>query len=110
LALDYRSLLVDHLDLVERLIHYVAQRHHLPPAEIDDFASLVRYRLIERDFAILRKFEGRSAIATYLTTVIERIYLDFGNARWGKWRASAAARRLGDVAMRLEEQVVRDGV
>jgi RNA polymerase sigma factor (sigma-70 family) len=107
---DYQALLVEHLDLVDRLIRYVAQRHHLAAADIDDFASLVRYKLVDRDFAVLRKFEGRSAISTYLTTVIERIYLDFCNTRWGKWRPSASARRLGLVAIRLEELLARDGL
>ena len=71
---------------------------------------MVRLRLVEDDFAILRKFENRSTLATYLTVVIERLCQDFIVARWGKWRPSAAARRLGRVAILLEQMVVRDGV
>ena len=62
------------------------------------------------DFAILRKFQGRSNLGTYLLTVIERLYLDFCIARWGKWRPSAAARRLGGLGVLLEQFLGRDGM
>jgi RNA polymerase sigma factor (sigma-70 family) len=82
----------------------------LSAADAEEFSSTVRVKLIDRDFAVLRKFQGRSNIATYLTTVIERMCLDFRIARWGKWRPSAVARRLGAVAMMLEQLMTRDGL
>jgi hypothetical protein len=36
--------------------------------------------------------------------------LDFRAAQWGKWRASAATRRRGDVAIMLERLTMRDGL
>ncbi len=108
--MDYQKLLLQHLDIVDRVLKYVARRHHLSAAETDEFASLVHFRLVDRNFAILRKFQGRSHLATYLTTVVERLYLDFCIARWGKWRPSAAARRLGQVAEMLERFLGRDGM
>jgi RNA polymerase sigma factor for flagellar operon FliA len=101
---------VDHLDLVERVVRFVARRHRLSAVDAEEFASIVKFKLIDRDFAVLRKFEGRSNIATYLTTVIERHYLDFCIARWGKWRPSAAARRLGPIGVLLEQLMSRDGL
>ncbi len=59
---------------------------------------------------MLGKWQGRSSIKTYLTTVINRIYLDFQVQRFGKWRPSAEARRLGPVALRLEQLMFRDGL
>lgn len=88
----------------------MARRHHLSPADAEEFASLVRFKLVDRDFAILRKFEQRSSLSTYLTVVIERLCLDFCIAKWGKWRPSAAARRLGAVAILLEQLIVREGI
>jgi DNA-directed RNA polymerase specialized sigma24 family protein len=38
------------------------------------------------------------------------MYLDFQVQRFGKWRASAAARRLGSMALRLERLLFRDGL
>jgi RNA polymerase sigma factor for flagellar operon FliA len=44
----------------------------MPGVEADDFASHPKLKLIEDDYAILRKFQGRSSLRTYLTVVIER--------------------------------------
>ena len=108
--MDYQKLLLEHLDLVDRSSRYIARRHHLSSSDVDEFISVVRFKLIDRDFAILRKFQGRSNLGTYLVTVIERLYLDFCIARWGKWRPSAAARRLGALGVLLEQLLGRDGM
>jgi RNA polymerase sigma factor for flagellar operon FliA len=110
LALDYQKLLLEHLELVDRVVRYIARKHHLPAPDTEELLSLVRLRLLDRDFAVLRKFQGRSNLATYLTTVIEHIYLDFCVGKWGKWRPSAAARRLGPIAILLDQLVGRDGL
>lgn len=80
------------------------------PDQADEFRSWVRVRLLDDDRAVLRKFSGRSSLRTYLVTVIERLFLDWRNHEWGKWRPSSEARRLGEVAMELERQVLRDGL
>jgi RNA polymerase sigma factor (sigma-70 family) len=108
--LDYQKLLLDHLELIDRVVHFIARRHHLSASDAEEFLSIVRFKLIDRDFAILRKFQGRSNLATYLGTVVERLYLDFCIARWGKWRPSASARKLGGVAIQLEQLMTRDGL
>lgn len=107
---DYRTLLTDHYGMVERLVRSVARRHRLDAQEGDDLLSLVHVKLVEHDYAILRKFRGRSHLSTYLTTVIVRIAHDARIARWGKWRPSMQARRLGATGIRLERLVVRDGM
>jgi RNA polymerase sigma factor (sigma-70 family) len=108
--LDYRKLLVQHLDQIERIVRLVARRRRLSAFDADEFAGVVRFKLVADDFAILRKFQGRSALTTYLTVVIDRLCLDFCVAKWGKWRPSASARRLGAVATLLEQLIVREGI
>ena len=108
--MDYKKLLLEHLELIDRVVRYIGRRHHLTKTDVEDLASLVRLRLIDRDFAVLRKFQGRSNLGTYLTTVVEHIYLDFCVVRWGKWRPSAAARRLGPTAVLLDQLVSREGL
>lgn len=108
--MDHQQFLTEHLDLVERIVRFVARRHRLSVSDEDDFAGVVHLKLIEHDYAILRKFEGRSSIRTYLTTVIQRLFLDGRIEQWGKWRPSAQARRLGPTAMLLERLVTRDGL
>jgi RNA polymerase sigma factor (sigma-70 family) len=106
---DYQRLLLDHLDLVDRIVRETGRRRHLSAVERDELASFVRLRLVEGDYAILRKFQGRSSLWTYLVAVIERLSLDFCAAQWGKWRPSASAVRLGPVAVILEQLTHRDG-
>ncbi|MGE0043661.1 MAG: RNA polymerase sigma factor [Vicinamibacterales bacterium] len=109
-AVDFEKLLLDQLPAIERVVRVVARRHHLSPADTEDLAGLVRLKLVEDDYAILRKFQGRSRLDTYLTTVVQRLFLDQRIAEWGKWRPSAAARRHGGAAVELERLVVRDGM
>ena len=40
---------------------------------------------------VLRKFEVRSSLRTYLTVVVNRMYIDGRVKQWGKWRPSAIA-------------------
>lgn len=98
------------LALIERVIRWVCARRFLTGAEAEDFASTVKLRLIENDYEILARFEGRSSLKTYVTAVINRLYLDYQNQRHGKWRPSAQARRLGPAALRLECLLYRDGL
>jgi RNA polymerase sigma factor (sigma-70 family) len=67
----------------------------------------VRVALLADDCAILRRFEGRSSIATYLTIVVRRLLVDARRAE-GRWYASAEAERRGPAAVQLERLTVRD--
>ncbi len=104
----YESLLLAHLDFIERTVAAVARRNAVAPWDAEDLAGQVRLRLIANDYAVLRKFEGRSRLTTYLTTVIHNIFRDFRIQRWGKWRPSAAARRMGELGVQLEALLYRD--
>jgi RNA polymerase sigma factor (sigma-70 family) len=105
---DYQRLLLEHLALIDQIVRTTGRRRHLS-VEQDEFAGFVRVRLIENDYAVLRKFQHRSSLRTYLAAVIERLSLDFCIERWGRWRPSAVAVRLGPVAVLLEQLVTRDG-
>jgi RNA polymerase sigma factor (sigma-70 family) len=102
------QLFLSELVLIERVIAWVSARRCLRGADAEDFGSTVKLRLIESDYEILGRFEGRSSLRTYLTMVIHRLYLDYQAQRFGKWRPSAGARRLGLVALRLESLLYRD--
>src|SRR5262252_6658334 len=93
---------------VEEVLRFVAHRHRLTPDDAIELGSLVRYKLVEDDYHVLRSFQNRSSMKTYLTTVVSRVWLDWQINRRGKWRPSVAAKRLGDTAVRLEQLLVRD--
>ncbi|WP_325308307.1 RNA polymerase sigma factor [Longimicrobium sp.] len=105
---DYSELLVSHLAWIDRVTAAIARRQGLSSDEADEFASWVKLKLIEDDYATLRKFRGESLITTYLTVVINRLYQDYRVSQLGRWRPSAAARRKGPVAISLERLVRRD--
>ncbi|HUO85125.1 MAG TPA: sigma-70 family RNA polymerase sigma factor [Thermoanaerobaculia bacterium] len=109
-AAEARELYVSELERVERVIRFVSRRNGLSADECDEFRSEIHLHLLENDYRVLRQFDGRSAIGTYLTVVIQRFLLDFRDHRWGKWRPSAAARSAGPVAIRLETLMLRDGL
>lgn len=100
---------LQNLRTIERIAAFVARRHHLESSEAEEFVQEVRVRLLDDDYAIIRKFEGRSTLSTYLTTVIGRLFTQWRVEQWGKWRPSAEAKRLGDKAVTLERLLSRDG-
>jgi RNA polymerase sigma factor (sigma-70 family) len=104
------ELFLSELATIERVIAWVCARRCLRGADAEDFASIVKLRIIENDYEILGRFEGRSSLRTYLTAVVNHLYLDYQTQRFGKWRPSAEARRLGALALRLESLLYRDGL
>jgi len=66
------ALLLSEFTTVERVIAFVTARRRLRPADAEEFASHVKMKLIENDYAVLRKFEGRSSLRTYLTVARQR--------------------------------------
>lgn len=98
-----------HLDEINRIVGHVCKRNHLAPQDCDDFRQHVHLKLLEDDRNVLRKFEGRSRMSTYLTTVIQNLYSQYRIHLWGKWRPSAEAKRLGDKAITIERMTTRDG-
>ena len=101
------AVLVENLPLIDRIATAWCRRYGLAPDESEEFVSQVKERLVESEFAILRKFRGEAAIGTYLTVVVGMIFRDFRVKTWGRWRPSAAAQRKGPIAVRLETLVYR---
>src|SRR5205085_8638364 len=99
--MDARALLEANLDLIERVIRFTARRQRLDETDAEDFASIVKLKLIENDYAVIRKFEGRSNFSTFITVVVQRMLLDYRIHYWGKWHASAEAKRLDRKSTRL---------
>jgi RNA polymerase sigma factor for flagellar operon FliA len=92
-----------------QVIAKVARTSGLLPQDAEDFAQHAHVHLMERRYAPVTAFSGRSSLRTYLTVVVRRLLLDWRNARFGKWRPSAEARRLGPAAIALDRLMSRDG-
>jgi RNA polymerase sigma factor for flagellar operon FliA len=102
------ALFLAQLGWIERAAAAVCRRHGLSPDDTAEFTSWAKLKLVENDYAVLGRFRGESAITTYLVVVIAMLFRDYRAQHWGRWRPSAAARRRGALAVRLETLVYRD--
>ncbi len=98
------------LVLLGEVIRGVIRRGRLLPADAEDFSQSVQLKFLESGYEAFARFDGRSSLRTYLTTVVWRLLLDWRTAAYGKWRPSAAARRLGAQALMLDRLLNRDGL
>jgi RNA polymerase sigma factor (sigma-70 family) len=108
--MDAERLLLDHLPLIERIVAATARRKRLSEDEREELLSAAHYKLVADDYRVLKTFSGRSSLKTYLTTVVANLSLDLRNKEWGRWRPSARAKRLGQVAIQFEKLTHRDGL
>lgn len=103
------ALFLKHLSWIEKVAAIACSRAGVPEGEAEDFAGWVKLKLMENDYAALRKFRGEAGIKTFLATVVVRQFHDYMREKRGRWRPSSAAERLGPPARELEELVYRDG-
>lgn len=102
------ALFLEHLELIERVATSAARGSGFDEADVEDFVSTVKHKLIDDDYAVLRRHRGDSKLTTYLVTVIHNLFRDYRNHKWGKYRPSAVAKKMGRVAVMLERFLVRD--
>lgn len=102
------AIFLQHLSRIEKAAAR-ACRQNAWATEAEDFAAWAKMKMMEDDYAVLRKFRGESEVVTYLTTVVVRYFHAYSRERRGRWRSSAAAERLGPPARELEMLVRRDG-
>jgi len=99
---------LEQLPFIGRAAVHACRRYGFGPEEIEDFTQHVKLKILADNYAVLRKYQGRSPLPNYLAMVVHRALQDYVNSRWGKWRTSAEARRLGPLACQLETLLVRD--
>jgi RNA polymerase sigma factor for flagellar operon FliA len=104
----HEAQLLAHLAWVQRVVAALCRRHRMESADAEDCLSWAVLRLLEDDYAVLRKFRGESSLPTFLTAVLATLHREYRVRIWGRWRPSAAARRMGPIAVRLETLVYRD--
>jgi RNA polymerase sigma factor for flagellar operon FliA len=104
-----RELFETNLDLIERTVERVCRRAQIPAPDAEDFGSSVKIALMENDYAILRTWEQRSSLATFLAVIVQRMLADETIRTVGRWHPSAEAGRLGEWAVLAERLILRHG-
>jgi RNA polymerase sigma-70 factor, ECF subfamily len=107
-AMDPSEVFRASLTLVDQVVDGVCRRRRIYGADAEDFASHVKVELMENDYAVFRKYEGRASLGTYLTVVAERLLSVQRVQERGRWHASAEATRMGPAGLLLETLVRRD--
>jgi RNA polymerase sigma factor (sigma-70 family) len=82
------DLFTANVPLIERLSRFVCREARMNPADADDFVSHVMLKLVNDDYAVLRKFEGRCQLSSFLIVVVRRALSDFLARERGKYRPS----------------------
>jgi RNA polymerase sigma factor (sigma-70 family) len=108
-TIDAEEVFLTNLWLIDKAIGYFCDRNRVGRDEEEEFGSYVKFKLVESNYGIIRKFEGRSTFSTYMTTVVQRMFFQYRVQMWGKWRPSAQARRLGEKGITLERLLTREG-
>lgn len=64
-----------YMGLIYHVIHHVSHARSLPlsPADVEDVAAEVFLGIVDDDYAVLKRFQGKSSLPTYLTVVARRI-------------------------------------
>src|SRR5688572_2875890 len=107
--MDPGTLFLENLPWIEQVACTVCRKHGVWGDDAEDFASMAKLKLMEYDYAVLRKFRGDCSVTTYLATLVVLSFREYTRERWGRWRNSAAAEREGQLAKDLETLVHRDG-
>jgi RNA polymerase sigma factor (sigma-70 family) len=97
------------LPVIEQVTGQICRRNRVRATDADEFASRVRFALIENDCEVLRQYDRRGSLRAYLVIVIGRLFYDYRCEEWGRWRPSAEALRCGKTAIELEKLIERDG-
>jgi RNA polymerase sigma-70 factor (ECF subfamily) len=64
-----------YMGLTYHVIHHVSHARSLvlSEADIEDIAAEIFLAIVDNDYAILRRFQGNSALPTYLTVIARRV-------------------------------------
>jgi DNA-directed RNA polymerase specialized sigma24 family protein len=95
--LNPEALFLEHLGWIEKVAALACRKHGVWDAEAEDFTGWVKIRLMEDDYAALRKFRGESNLKTFLATSVVRYFHDYSRERRGgvapvpRGRAAGAA-------------------
>lgn len=106
--LNPQAVFLEHLDTIDRAAARACRKYGLWDEEAEDFKALVKVKLMENEYEVLRKFRGESDWKTFITIVISHLGSGYSRERRGRWRPSTAAERHGPPAPQLEQLVHRD--
>lgn len=98
------------LEVLPPILRGLGREKRLSPEEVEDLRSEIQVRLLEDDYRVLRRWDNRSSLKVYVSTVVYNLWHDRVRGVKGKVLVSAAAKRLGPPAKELEVLLGRQGL
>lgn len=95
---------------ISEAVRSVARRRRLTPEQRDDLLSFAVCRLLERGVDWKDVCGVAARPEAYLRRMVERLWIDLTNRRWGRWRPTSRARRLGATGVELDRLIRREGL
>lgn len=108
-SLSMSNILLEQLDSIKTIARKTSKAKGLASDCHKDFVSYVILKFVENDYRRLQQFRHNCQWKTYLTKVIKRLWINFLEEQFGKWRSSQKATQLGTHAQELERLVYREG-
>ncbi len=102
------EIFIENVEQINNAIRSLCRRHGIFGSDQDDLVSVIRLRLVEDDYHVIRQFRQQSKLSTYLHTVISRLFIDCQRRSAGRWRPSVTAQSMGETATKLEELLHRE--
>lgn len=102
------ELFAQHLEQIQGCVNAVARRRRLSTPDRDELLSFVAQRLLEKEQRVFAALAGCDCPTAFLERIVDRLWIDLTNQRWGRWRPTTKARRLGTTAIELDRLVRRD--
>ncbi|MCS7159295.1 MAG: sigma-70 family RNA polymerase sigma factor [Gemmatales bacterium] len=87
-AAAWRQFVDQFLPLFYHVVEHCAEQHpvHASPEDVEDVVADVLASIVEDNFRVLRQYEGKSKLSTYLVVVARRMALRALRTRWSKSR------------------------
>lgn len=115
----YEKMINEQLDFIEKQSYKIvklkfADKKTAESAKIEienralELSNNVLDKLKKEDFKILRNFNKKAKITTYLTTIISRQFVDIIRKKMGRSREKDRAKEFGDLGLRIYKDVCID--
>lgn len=109
----YRDIVNRHLEFIEiqcrKALGWDKQGKDPGDNETLELNNRVLDKLRENNFKILRKFQGKAKISTYITAVIARQAVDFLREKKGRKRTKERAAKHGQLGEVVYEKIIKAG-
>lgn len=95
----------DNIETIYSTINFFCRNKQIIGEDKKDFSSQILIKVIDNDYKVLRSYNKKSKLTTYLLTVISNYYIDLKRKEIKRWRPSKKSKNKGPIAVKLDELI-----